>query len=1039
MKKQIIIANQNESTVIGEFIPKNNASDKYQSEADLEKEFIEKLVSQGYEYASHIKNDKELLKNLRIQIEKLNDYKFSDNEWDTLCKNYLIKPNDSIENRSEKIQKDNIFTLLCDNGTNKNIKILDINNINKNYLQVINQYSAINEEKGRHNIYDVTILVNGLPLAHIELKKRGVILKEAFNQINRYQRDTFLNTLFEYVQIFVISSGTETKYYSNTTRIRSIKEKDNSNKKTKTSNSFEFTSFWADAKNNTIHGLIDFTETFFSRYTLLNIICKYCVFTSEKMLMVLRPYQIVAAERVLNKISYSLRKPEILGTPKAGGFIWHTTGSGKTLTSFKIATLASSLPQIDKVIFIVDRKDLDYQTMTEYNKFQKGAADSVSRSKQLENKLNINSDVNIVITTIQKMAIFVKKHKGNNPIFNRNVVLIFDECHRSQFGSLNKTILNAFKNHIAFGFTGTPIMQINSNIKDNFRRKITTEDVFGDLLHSYTITKAIHDGNVLPFKIDYVGKARIKENEDINEKVSSINEDEVYLSDKRISGIVKYVLDKYDAKTRRNENVSIRIDENTKKIVKGFNSIFACDSISAAKKYYLEFKNQQSNLSDDKKLKVALIYSYIQNESEEDAEAGLLDENNDNLEGLDKSSRDFLDNAISDYNKMFDTSFSTSQKDGFNDYYKDLSRRLKNRDVDIVIVVNMFLTGFDAPTLNTLWVDKKLKYHGLIQAFSRTNRILNAVKKWGNIITFRNTEKDFDIAILIFSDGISKDEKIYKIYDFEYYYKGKSKKGEINNQENYLSIIQKIKDYYQKIMFDNKEEILELATEEDKKNFVNTYSAYLRMKNLLKGFDEFLEVEQISERQEQQYQSKYADLRDEFYQLRKAEQVSILEDVEFEYELIKSTEVNVNYIISVISKKLINESKNKEEVIDIINYDIVSSFGMRKKKDLIEEFIRTLVIDKNTDIYEQWGLFNQNKQNEELEIIIKKYSLLENETKLFMGNAFKYNEINKIGEKYNNIFDKKEYPIFSEETHSKKEKVFDILKEHFDKFNPTFN
>lgn len=1039
MKKQVIIANQTESTVISEFIPKNNTSDKYQSEADLEKEFIEKLISQGYEYASHIKNEKELLKNLRIQIEKLNDYKFSDNEWDNLCKNYLIKPNDSIENRSEKIQKDNIFTLLCDDGKNKNIKILDINNINKNYLQVINQYSMTNEEKGHQNIYDVTILVNGLPLVHIELKKRGVILKEAFNQINRYQRDTFLNTLFEYVQIFVISSGTETKYYSNTTRLKSIKERDNSNKKSKTSNSFEFTSFWADAKNSTIHDLIDFTETFFSRYTLLNIICKYCVFTSEKMLMVLRPYQIVAAERVLNKISYSLRKPEILGTPKAGGFIWHTTGSGKTLTSFKIATLSSSLPQIDKVIFVVDRKDLDYQTMTEYNKFQKGAADSISHSKQLEKKININSDINIIITTIQKMAIFVKKNKSNNPIFNKNVVLIFDECHRSQFGSLNKTILDAFKNHIAFGFTGTPIIQTNAIAKDNFGRKITTEDVFGDLLHSYTITKAIHDGNVLPFKIDYVGKARIKENENIDEKVSSINEDEVYLSDKRISGIVKYVLEKYDAKTRRNENVSIRIDENTKKIVKGFNSIFACDSISAAKKYYLEFKNQQLNLSNDKKLKVALIYSYIQNESEEDAEAGLLDENNDNLEGLDKSSRDFLDNAISDYNKLFDTSFSTSQKDGFNDYYKDLSRRLKNRDVDIVIVVNMFLTGFDAPTLNTLWVDKKLKYHGLIQAFSRTNRILNAVKKWGNIITFRNTEKDFDKAILIFSDGLLEDEKIYKIYDFEYYYKGKSKKGEINNHENYLGIIQKINDYYQKIMFDNEKEILELATEEDKKKFVNTYSAYLRMKNLLKGFDEFSEVEQISERQEQQYQSKYVDLREEFYQLRKAEQTSILEDVEFEYELIKSTDVNVNYILNVISKKLINEFKNKEEVIDIVNYDIVSSFGLRKKKDLIEEFIKRLVIDKNTDIYKEWGLFSQEKQNEELEIIIEKYSLLGDETKSFINNAFKYNEINKIGEKYNNIFNRKEYPIFNKETHSKKERVFDILKEHFDKFNPTFD
>ena len=581
-------------------------------------------------------------------------------------------------------------------------------------------------------------------------------------------------------------------------------------------------------------------------------------------------------------------------------------------------------------------------------------------------------------------------------------------------------------------------MQTNAIAKDNFGRKITTKDVFGDLLHSYTITKAIHDGNVLPFKIDYVGKARIKENENIEEKVSSINEDEVYLSDKRISGIVKYVLEKYNAKTRHNENVSIKIDENTKKVKKGFNSIFACDSISAAKKYYLEFKKQQSNLEDDKKLKVALIYSYVQNESEEDAEAGLLDENNDNLEGLDKSSRDFLDSAISDYNKMFATSYSTSQKEGFNDYYKDLSRRLKDRDVDIAIVVNMFLTGFDAQTLNTLWVDKKLKYHGLIQAFSRTNRILNSVKQWGNIITFRNTEQDFDKAIFLFSDGVPEDEKIYKIYDFDYYYTGKSKKGEINNQENYLSLIQKIKEYYQKIMFDNTD-VLKLATEEDKKAFVNTYSTYLRMKNLLKAFDEFLEVEQISERQEQEYQSKYVDLRDEFYQLRKAEQVSILEDVEFEYELIKSTEVNVNYIIRVISKKLINESKSKEEVIDIINYDIVSSFGLRKKKDLIEEFIRTLVIEKNTDVYDQWGLFNQQKQNEELEIIIKKYSLLENETKLFIKNAFKYNEINKIGEKYNNIFDKKEYPIFNEETHSKKEKVFDILKEHFDKFNPTFN
>jgi type I restriction enzyme R subunit len=738
MNKFSMVAENTNSTVVGEFTPAKTRATNYQSEADLEQAFIKLLESQAYDFLN-ITSDADLTSNLRTQLEKLNNYQFSDTEWERFFANTIANKNEGIEEKTAKIQEDHVQLLTRDNGEVKNIYIIDKSNIHNNSLQVINQY----ETKGSHaNRYDVTVLVNGLPLVHVELKRRGIALQEAFNQINRYQRDSFWadNGLYEYIQLFIISNGTFTKYYSNTVRFQHIKEASETKQKRgkKTSNSYEFTSWWADANNRPITDLMDFGQTFFAKHTILSVLTKYCVFTSDRSLLVMRPYQIVATERILNRIEVSTNYKK-LGTIEAGGYIWHTTGSGKTLTSFKTAQLASKLSYVDKVLFVVDRKDLDYQTMKEYDKFEKGAANSNTSTTKLTKQLE-DPNARIIITTIQKLDKFVKMNE-NHKIFGDHIVIIFDECHRSQFGDMHHAITSSFKKYHLFGFTGTPIFAKNSSSGGRVDLK-TTEQAFGEKLHTYTIVDAITDKNVLPFRIDYI--RTIREADEIDDtQVRNIDRERALAAPERISNVVQYIREHFDQKTKRNskpyaftalanihEAASARdrsaVEEVKQKIrLSGFNSIFAVSSIDVAKSYYSEFKKQQSDVPELQKLKIATIFSYGANELDDEMD-GLEDENSDNTEGLDTNSRDFLEAAIQDYNKMFGTNYDTSS-DKFQNYYKDVSLRMKNREVDLLIVVNMFLTGFDATTLNTLWVDKNLRQHGLLQAYSRTNRILNSI------------------------------------------------------------------------------------------------------------------------------------------------------------------------------------------------------------------------------------------------------------------------------------------------------------------------
>ena len=778
MSKYNVVIEMNNSTVVAEYEPVKKKSDAYQSEAALEKEFIKMLEEQGYDYLQ-IHNSNTLVSNLRKQLELLNDYKFTDSEWDRFFHNNIANKNDGIVEKTRKIQEDHIQVLKKDDGTSKNIYLIDKKNIHNNRLQVINQY--VENDGNYDNRYDVTILVNGLPLVHIELKRRGVALKEAFNQINRYQRDSFWagSGLYEYVQIFVISNGTNTKYYSNTTRESHVKEQNQTrNKSKKTSNSFEFTSYWADANNKIINDLVDFTRTFLSKHAILNILTKYCVFTSEELLLVMRPYQIVATERILNKIEVSTNYKK-MGTIDAGGYIWHTTGSGKTLTSFKTAQLATNLDYIDKVLFVVDRKDLDYQTMREYDKFEKGAANGNRSTKILQKQLE-DTTSKIIVTTIQKLSEFVKRNPGHL-VFQKHFVLIFDECHRSQFGDMHKMIVKNFKNYHLFGFTGTPIFAKNANNKSN-PDFCTTEQAFGDKLHTYTIVDAINDGNVLPFRIDYVNTVKKKE-EMTDKEVQAINTEEALASPERIRNVVNYIIEHFDQKTKRNAFYDLKGQR-----VNGFNSIFAVASIPVAKKYYLEFRKQLEEKHKD--LSFATIYSFSANE--QDTSDGILDDEGFETDLLDQNSREFLDFAIDEYNKKFKTNFS-SDGDGFQDYYKDLSDRVKKREIDLLIVVNMFLTGFDATTLNTLWVDKNLKQHGLIQAYSRTNRILNSVKSYGNIVCFRDLQEQTNDAIALFGDKNASGIVLLKSYE-DYYYgyedeKGKNKKDMKKELQNYFKNI----------------------------------------------------------------------------------------------------------------------------------------------------------------------------------------------------------------------------------------------------------
>ncbi len=1008
-----MVAENAQSTVVSEYKSSSHTvrEASYQSEADLESAFVKQLQSQAYEYLQ-ITSEDALTTNLRFQLEKLNNYTFSNSEWDHFFKSEVANPNQSIAEKTATIQEDHVKNLYGEDGQFKrNIMLIDKSNIHNNSLQVINQYAT--EDGQRSNRYDVTVLVNGLPLVHIELKRRGVAIQEAFNQINRYQRESFwaASGLFEYVQLFVISNGTHTKYYSNTTRAQHIKEANGSTAKKgrRTSNSFEFTSWWADATNKPITDLMDFAKTFFAKHTILNILTKYCVFTSDKLLLVMRPYQIVATERILNRIEVSTNYKEKLGTIEAGGYIWHTTGSGKTLTSFKTAQLASKLPYVDKVLFVVDRKDLDYQTMREYDNFQEGAANSNTSTAVLAAQL-ANPANRILITTIQKLSRFINQNKGHT-IFGGHIVIIFDECHRSQFGDMHNAITKAFKKYHLFGFTGTPIFAVNASSGGRPDLK-TTEQAFGEKLHTYTIVDAIADKNVLPFKVDYV--STVREAEDIEDKkVSDIDREAVLASPERLSNIVRYIREHFDQKTKRNSHYSIK-----ERRLAGFNSIFAVSSIDTAKKYYTEFKKQLEGLPTDKQLKIATIFSFGVNDEDVD---GMVDENPEDTSRLDASSRDFLEAAIADYNNIFGTSYDTSS-DKFQNYYKDVSERVKKREIDILIVVNMFLTGFDATTLNTLWVDKNLRLHGLLQAYSRTNRILNSVKTFGNIVCFRNLEKATNESIALFGDKEASGIVLLKAYGD--YYNGYTDDGK--EVPGYKRLVD---DLLQK--FPLGEQIL---SEEGQKEFIKLYSAILRIKNILTTFDEFAGNEVLTDRDIQDYHSIYIDLYNEFKKDKKEEKENINDDLVFEMELIKQVEINIDYVLELIKKYHEDHTKNKEILVVDINKAIDSSVELRNKKDLINQFITSLDVHATVD--EDWKKFVEKKKIEELDAIIEQEHLNKEATYTFVQNAFRDGALQTTGTAMNSVIGKAGGSLFDPQGNrtKKREGVLAKLSDFFERF-----
>ena len=1028
-----IIAQSSESTVVTEYKPQAKRSEAYQSEADLEQEFIRLLCELGYERLT-IHKEADLIANLRTQLEKLNNYRFTDGEWKRFWDEVLANTNSGILEKTRLIQEDYVQVLRRDNGESKNIQLIDKKCIHNNSLQVINQYAISTEEGAAHdNRYDVTVLVNGLPLIHIELKRRGVPIREAFNQIDRYQRDSFWASsgLYEFVQIFVISNGTNTKYYSNTTRFNHIKDaKAQKAKKSKTSNSFEFTSFWADANNRIIPDLVDFTKTFFCKHTILNILTRYCVFTAENMLLVMRPYQIVATERILNRIEIANNYKKY-GTVAGGGYIWHTTGSGKTLTSFKTAQLATKLDYIDKVLFVVDRKDLDYQTMKEYDRFEKGAANSNTSTAVLKRQLE-DDNARIIITTIQKLATFIKKNAGHS-VFDKRVVIIFDECHRSQFGDMHQAITKYFKKYNLFGFTGTPIFAVNAGVSNNPTLR-TTEQAFGDQLHAYTIVDAINDKNVLPFRVDYI-KTMDAEPDIDDKEVWDINREKAFLAPERIRLVTDYILTHFDQKTYRGDKTYTysvlqniaevasagskqQIEEiKQKQRVSGFNSIFAVSSVDAAKLYYAEFQRQMAE-NPQKRLKVAVIYSYGANEEETD---GILDEENpEDTSVLDQSSRDFLDAAIRDYNGMFHTNYSTDG-DKFQNYYKDVSLRMKNKELDLLIVVNMFLTGFDATTMNTLWVDKNLKMHGLIQAYSRTNRILNSIKVFGNIVCFRNLQKRTDDAISLFGDKEAGGIVLMRGYK-DYYFGYEDADGKYH--PGYQDMIEELT-----TKFPLTEE--RITGEQRQKEFIVLFGAILRMRNLLTSFDEFAGSEILSERDFQDYLGRYQDLRDEWKNRKPGgEKEDITDDIVFEIELIKQIEINIDYILLLVQKYHDSHCDDKEVLITI-RKAVDASPELRSKKALIETFIAG--INDVSDVMLEWRTFVAEEKERQLVAIIQEENLKDDETRRFMESSFRDGSVKTTGTDIDRLM-----PPISRfgggNRAEKKQTIIEKLKGFFDRF-----
>lgn len=1016
-----IIVEQEHQTVMAHFEVEPKPAEGYQSEAKLERSMIQQLQSQGYEYA-WIKNEADLLANLRKQIGLLNELTLSDTEWKRLLP-MISNEQMTIQDKTQMIQGDGyIVTLLLDDGKKRNIRLIDKHNIYNNRLQVTNQYEV--SDGAYKNRYDVTILVNGLPMVQIELKRRGVSIKEAFNQINRYQRDSFWagKAMFDFVQVFVISNGTETKYYSNTTRYAKEQENASGPRKHKTDgNSFEFTSYWTDQENTLLTDLRDFTTTFFAKHTLLNILTRYCVFNVDKQLLVMRPYQIAATEKILQRIQTAIYN-KWQGTIRAGGYIWHTTGSGKTLTSFKTAQLASRMENIKKVLFVVDRKDLDYQTMKEYDNFEPNCANGNSSSRILLMQLK-DDNVHIIITTIQKLSNLMKPaawdsdEKLREVMTKENIVLIFDECHRSQFGDMHKLITKRVKKYMMFGFTGTPIFAVNASAGSKYA---TTAQLFGGepdkngkptkALHTYTIINAIRDKNVLRFHVDYSSTMRMKNDVD-RKQVWGIDTDEALHDPRRISIVTKYIIDLFADKTKQRK----------------FNSLFAVDSVKSAILYYNEFKKQLSQPGAPD-LRVATIYTFNANEEETDEWGMGGDENPEDVgTAPDAQSRDALEQAIRDYNRMWTphTSYSTDG-DKFQAYYKDVSLRMKKKEIDLLIVVGMFLTGFDAKTLNTLWVDKNLKLHGLLQAYSRTNRILNEVKNCGNIVCFRNLEDATNKSLAIFGDENAAGLVFMKSFE-EYYSEGYADdKG--NWHEPYTELIKQLLETYPV------EQMANIFDEEEKKAFIRLMGEILRLRNVLGAFDDFTEeVRIVDEMHYQDYLGWYNNYYDEYRKpSHGGEREDIRDDIVFEMELVKQVQINIRYILDLVQQYHDSNCQDKEIIVKI-RKQIDASPDMRDKRELIEKFIQQMTPEKGADVGHDWEAYIEEEKRKQLSKIIEEEHLKAAETEDFMERAFADGYVTETGTGIAHILPPSN--PFLPESGEKKQTVIEKLKAYLNKFS----